>query len=306
MSALLAAVLAGAVVGATPLLFGALGELVVERSGVLNLGVEGMMLIGAAVAFSAAAAGLPLTVAVVAAAAAGAAAAGLFAAVALGLLANQYAAGLALAILGSGASAMIGEGLGGTPVEGLSELSLPILSELPVIGEGLLSHDALVYLAFGLVPATAWWLSATRAGLVLRMIGESPETAHALGYPVRRVRTFAVLWGGALAGLGGAHLSLAYTTIWAENMTAGRGWIAIALVAFAAWRPGRALAGALLFGGLTVLQLHGQVRGLDLPSELLAAVPYLATIAALVLISVRARTNSDIPRSLARPFEPAR
>lgn len=303
---LFTAIFTGTIVAATPLLFAALGELVVEKAGVLNLGIEGMMLLGAAVAFWAVISGLPTGLAVVAGALAGAAAALIFGVLALTFLTNQYAAGLALAIFGSGVSAFIGRGFGSDPIEALRRLSLPVLSSLPVAGPLLFRFDPLVYLALALFAAIAWFLYRTKAGLVLRTVGESPETAHAIGYPVIRIRYAAVLFGGLMAGLGGAYLSVAYTPLWVENMTAGKGWIALALVVFATWRPLRVLLGAWLFGGMSILELQGQALGLAVPSELLAALPYLATIAVLVLISRNRQMMAEhFPASLARPFRPA-
>lgn len=302
---LLIAILTGTIVAATPLLLAALGELVAERSGVLNLGVEGMMLIGAVFAFWAALAGLPMPVAIAVGALSGAVASLFFGVLALVFLTNQYATGLALAIFGSGVSAFVGRNFGGTPVEPLRPVRLPVLSDLPVLGPLLFRFDPLVYLAFAMVVLVGWFLYRTKAGLILRMVGESPEAAHAIGHPVIRIRFLAVLFGGAMAGLGGAYLSVAYTPLWVENITAGRGWIALALVVFGTWRPGRVLLGALLFGGTTILQLQGQATGLAVPSELLSAIPYLATIVVLVLISRNRRLlMRNFPSSLARPFQP--
>lgn len=300
---LIISIFTGTLVAATPLLFAALGELVAEKSGVLNLGIEGMMLVGAAVAFWLAINEYGLMIAFVGGMFSGAAMSALFAFLALTLLANQYAAGLALAIFGAGVSAMIGTGFGSNPVKTLKPIDIPILSDLPFIGPMFFSFDILVYIALALVPITSWWLFRTKSGLILRTIGESPGNAFAIGYPVLRIRYMAVLYGGAMAGLAGAYLSVAYTAIWVENMTAGRGWIALSLVVFAAWRPYRALVGAILFGGMTILQLHGQILGLPIPSEALSAAPYLATIIVLILISQnRSRMMFDVPLSLAKPF----
>ncbi len=297
------AIFTGTMIAATPLLFAALGELIVEKSGVLNLGIEGMMLIGAAIAFWLSFNGYSLGIAFIGGALAGMITAGIFAVVALSLLANQYAAGLALAIFGSGVSAMIGTGFGSTPVETLRPIDIPVLSDIWLLGPLLFKFDVLVYLAIALVPATAWWLNHTKSGLVLRTVGESPQTAHAIGYNAIRIRYAAVLYGGAMAGLAGAYMSVAYTAIWVEGMTAGRGWIALSLVVFASWRPYRVLAGAILFGGMTILQLHGQILGLPLPSEVLSAAPYIAAIVVLVMISQnRSRMRLDVPASLAKPF----
>ncbi|MBT4043837.1 MAG: ABC transporter permease [Rhodospirillaceae bacterium] len=301
----LAAVLVTVIGAATPLVFAAIGELVAEKSGVLNLGVEGMMLIGAVAAFAVALTSGSAILGILAGAGAGAILAFVFALLTLTLLANQVAAGLALTIFGIGVSALIGRGFVGIPLQRLPQLDLPGLSDLPVIGTLLFGHDFLVYLSILLIPATIWFLDRSRAGLILRSIGENHAAAHALGHPVIVVRYLAVMFGGAMAGLGGAYLSLAYTPMWAENMTAGRGWIALALVVFATWRPGRLLVGAYLFGGITVAQLHVQGFGFDIPSQFLSMLPYVATIAVLVAISAdgtRARLNA--PGSLGRIFHP--
>jgi len=300
------AIFTGTIIAATPLIYAALGELVVEKSGVLNLGIEGMMLMGAAFAFWAVMAGLPMPVAILIGALAGAAASLLFGVLALTFLTNQYAAGLALAIFGSGVSAFVGRNFGSAPIEALKPLDIPVLSQLPVVGPMFFRFDAMVYLAFVLFGAISWFLYRTKAGLVLRTMGESPETSHAIGYPVVRIRYMAVLFGGLMAGLAGAYLSVAYTPLWVENMTSGKGWISLALVVFATWRPLRVLLGAWLFGGMTILQLQGQALGLALPSELLSALPYLATIVVLVLISRnRQMLALHFPASLAKPFRPA-
>jgi ABC-type uncharacterized transport system permease subunit len=300
------AIVCGTIIAATPLVLAALGELVVEKSGVLNLGIEGMMLIGAALAFGVALAGLPLPLAILAGVAGGAASSMLFAVLALTFLTNQYAAGLALAIFGSGLSAMIGNGFGNSPIAALAPLHFPILSDIPVVGPLLFRFDILVYFALLMVGVTSWFLYRSKAGLVLRSIGESPQSAHAIGYPVIRIRYLAVLFGGAMAGLAGAYLSVVYTPLWVENMTAGRGWIALALVVFSTWRPYRILFGAWLFGGMTIIQLQGQVLGLPVPSEALSALPYVATIIVLVLISRNRKLLAlNFPESLAKPFRPA-
>lgn len=303
---LLVAIVAGTIIAATPLVFAALGELVVEKSGVLNLGIEGMTLIGAVFAFWAVFAGLPMPVAILIGALSGAAASLIFGVLALTFMTNQYAAGLALAIFGGGVSAFIGRGFGSTPIPSLARLEIPILSDIPVLGPMFFRFDPLVYLGLFMVVAVGWFLYRTKAGLILRTIGESPESAHAIGQPVIRIRYMAVLFGGAMAGIGGAYLSVAYTPLWVENMTAGKGWIALALVVFSTWRPTRLLVGAWLFGGMTILQLQGQAFGLRVPSELLSAVPYLATIVVLVIISRnRQLLMLNFPASLAKPFRPS-
>jgi general nucleoside transport system permease protein len=304
---LLTSLLSGMLIAATPLIYAAVGELVAERSGVLNLGVEGMMLLGAVTAFGAAFAGYPAWFAALAAAGAGAAAAAIFAVLALSLATNQYAAGLALTILGSGLSGLIGRHFGSSSITSVAKIHLPVLSDLPIAGPMLFNQDPMVYLAL-LVTAGVWWfLYRTKAGLVVRIVGEAPHSALAIGYPVIRIRYLTTVFGGAMAGLGGAYLSLAYTPLWVEDMTAGRGWIALALVVFATWRPWRLILGAWLFGGVSVLQLFAQGFGVPLPSELLSALPYIATIAVLVAISRNSQTlRLNTPLSLAQPFRPER
>ena len=292
---------------ATPLLLAATGELVVERSGVLNLGVEGMMIVGAVAAFATAqATGNPYFGAL-AGTAAGAAFSLLFAFLTLTLVANQVASGLALTILGLGLSGVAGEAFTGLPGVRLSVLDIPILTDLPVLGRLLFGQDVIFYISLALVAFVSWFLFATRAGLTLRSVGDNPASAHALGIEVNRVRTMAILFGGACAGLAGAQISLVYVPQWIEGMTAGRGWIALALVVFASWRPWRVLAGAYLFGAVSIGQFHAQALGMDLPSQLLSALPYLVTILVLVLIARDRRlTMLNTPASLGRPFVPDR
>jgi simple sugar transport system permease protein len=299
------AVLISMIGASTPLLLASLGELVTEKSGVLNLGVEGMMLMGAVCAFAAMAATGSPAVAILAGIAAGAGMALLFGFLTLTLLANQVATGLALTLFGIGLSALIGQDYVGTPMSGLSKLSGPGLSDLPVLGPLLFGHDILVYGSFFMVAAVSWYLYRTRAGLVLRAVGESHDAAHAIGYSVIGIRYLAVLFGGAMSGVAGAYLSLAYTPMWIENMVAGRGWIALALVVFATWRPGRVLFGAYFFGGVTILQLHVQGAGFDVPSQFLSMLPYLATVAVLVLISRdRIRIRLNAPAAIGKVFHP--
>jgi len=290
---------------ATPLIFASLGELVAEKSGVLNLGVEGMMLVGAvsgfAVTLATGHAGLGLLAAMVAAMGS----ALIFAFLVLTLQTNQVATGLALTLFGVGLSAFIGRNLIGRTVEPLPHLTFPGLSGLPFFGPLLFQFDAMVYLAIAAVLAVAWALARSRLGLVIRAVGESPHSAHAIGYPVIRLRYAAVLFGGAMAGLAGAYLCLALTPMWVEGMTAGRGWIAVAQVVFATWKPRGILLGAYLFGGVTVLQFHGQGMGLAVPAEFLSMLPYLATILVLVLISRNPRTILlNKPMSLGQGFRP--
>jgi simple sugar transport system permease protein len=301
----LAALLVSITTAATPLLLAALGELVTEKAGVLNLGVEGMMLVGAVGAFATASATGSGAAGIAIGALLGVAMAGLFALLTLSLLSNQVATGLALTIFGVGLSALIGKPYIGHPLDRLPPLDIAGLSDLPFLGPVLFGHDALVYLSLAAVAAVAWFLARTRAGLILRAVGESPEAAHALGHPVVAIRYFATLFGGAMAGLAGAYLSLAYTPMWAENMSAGRGWIALALVVFATWKPGRVLLGAYLFGAVLILQLHAQGIGIAVASQFLSMLPYLATIAVLVLISRdAARIRLNAPASIGKVFHP--
>ncbi|GAB2188133.1 ABC transporter permease [Roseibium sp. LAB1] len=301
------AVLLTVITAATPLLIAAIGELVVERSGVLNLGVEGMMIMGAVVGFAVANQTGSGTLGVLAAIAAGMAMSALFGFLVLILVTNQVATGLALTILGIGFSGLIGEAFIGIPGLKLPDLFIPVLSEIPFFGPVLFQQDALVYVSFALVIAVAYFLFRTRLGLVLRSVGDNHGSAHALGYSVIRIRFAAVLFGGACAGLAGAYMSLAYTPQWVENMTAGRGWIALALVVFSSWLPLRVVIGAYLFGAVSVLNLHAQAVELDIPSQLLSSLPYLATILVLVLISANRRlTLVNTPACLGKPFVPDR
>ncbi len=303
--ALIGPILAAMFAAATPLLLAALGELVVEKSGVLNLGVEGMMLVGAVCGFAVTVQTGSAPAGFLVAALAGAATASLFAVLTLFLLANQVATGLALTLFGVGLSALIGQGFVGIPLDGLPKLYIPVLTDLPVVGQAVFGQDIMVYLAVAAVPLVHLFLYRTRAGLVLRAVGENHTAAHALGYKVLRIRFLAVLFGGAMAGLGGAFLSMDYTPMWAENMTSGRGWIALALVVFATWKPARAMLGAWLFGGVTILQLHVQGLGIDVPSQLLSMLPYLATVLVLVLISRDvARIRLNAPACLGKLFHP--
>ena len=283
---------------ATPLMFAATGELICERSGVLNLGVEGMMLIGAVFGFA--------TAAVTGNAPLGLLMAGV-AALTLSLLSNQVATGLALTIFGTGLSALVGFDYVGETIDRIAAIHLPVLSDLPVVGRLLFGHDPLVYLSLGLLAGVAWFLSHSRWGMILRAVGDSDVSAHAIGYPVVLIRYTAVAFGGLMAGLGGGYLSLVYTPLWAENMAAGRGWIALALVVFANWRPERVLFGAILFGSITILQLNAQAAGLGIPAAFMSMLPYIATIVVLVLISrdaIKIRLNA--PACLGRPFRAER
>ena len=298
-------VLVTVLTAATPLILAAIGELVAERSGVLNLGTEGMMVLGAAAGFAVATETGSTLAGALGGGGAGLALSGLFAILTVGLAANQVASGLALTILGLGLSGLVGTGYVGMKRDPAPHLHVAGLSDLPVVGDLLFGQDAFVYVAVALVLGVWWFLGRSRAGLVLRAIGDDHTATHALGLPVRKVRVLAVLFGGACAGLAGAYLSLAYTPFWSPGMTAGRGWIALALVVFASWRPLRVAAGALLFGGATVLQLHAQAAGLGLPGQALSALPYVATILALVLLSLGRRQGGSLaPAALGRAFTP--
>ncbi|OQW54754.1 ABC transporter permease [Candidatus Raskinella chloraquaticus] len=300
------AILLTIITAATPLLLAAIGEVVVERSGVLNLGVEGMMIMGAATGFAVAILTGSSLLGVMAGLFAGMAMSLLFAALVLGLAANQVASGLALTIFGLGLSGLVGFPFVGAKREAMAHLYLPYLSDLPFFGRVIFGQDPLVYIAFALALAVALIIGRTRAGLVLRAVGENHHSAHALGHNVRQVRLLAILFGGACAGLAGAYLSLVYTPFWTPGMTAGRGWIALAIVVFASWRAGRAVIGAYLFGGVSILQLHAQGFGLGVPAQALAALPYLTTIIVLFALSRLPRGSSRAPACLGQPFLPAR
>ncbi len=300
-----ALLLAATLNAGTPLALAALGLLINERVGVLNLGAEGLMLIAAVAGFAIAFHTGSDTLAFVAGALAGATAAAIFGWLVIWLGTNQYATGLAMSLFGAGFSAFVGAAYVGKKLDNRMEHPIPFLADIPFIGTALFRQHALVYLTIALTAVLAWWLFRTRAGLVLRSIGESPESAHALGYRVRWVRLAGVMAGGALCGVAGAYLSVVYAPLWVEGMVAGRGWIALALTVFATWRPARALLGAYLFGGVTMLQLHLQGRGVEIPSQFMSMLPYIATIVVLVVMSrnpVWIRMN--MPASLGKPFNP--
>jgi simple sugar transport system permease protein len=304
---LLEAIILSVIAASTPLLLAASGELIVERSGVLNLGVEGMMIIGAACGFAGAYLSGSTVVGALCGIFAGAALAAIFGVLTLGLAVNQVATGLALTILGVGLSGLIGKGFVGQKIALTSHLYLPFLTDLPAVGRILFGEDPFVYVSIALIIGIWLFLYRTRAGLVLRAVGDNHASAHALGYPVLKIRMLAVLFGGACAGLGGAFLPLAYTPFFIPGMTAGRGWIALALVVFASWRPLRLVGGAYLFGAVSILQLHTQALGLGVPPQLMSALPYLATVIVLVLISrTRGTAGSAAPACLGVVFVPDR
>lgn len=291
--------IASLMVAATPLLLAAIGELVVERAGVLNLGVEGMMITGAICGFAVAVETGSPALGFIAAAIGGAALSILFCVLTQFALANQVASGLALTLFGLGLSALLGQNYVGVKPPETARLDIPGLSEMPVLGPILFGHDLMLYLGLLLVAVVWGVLKFSRMGLVLRAVGENHDAAHALGYKVVRVRVLAILFGGACAGLGGAYISLIRVPQWTEGMTAGVGWIALALVVFASWKPWRVLIGAYLFGGVTVLQLNLQAAGVAIPVEYLAMSPYLITILVLVILSA---DKSNAPASLGKTF----
>ena len=292
---------------ATPLLIAAIGELVVERSGVLNLGVEGMMIMGAVGGFGAGYLTGSPWIGLLAAIAMGAVFSLLFAVMTLSLATNQVATGLSLTLLGLGLSGMMGTSFVGQPGERLPNLYIPVLTDIPVVGRLLFGQDPIFYISIALTAAVMWFLFKTRTGLTLRSIGDSHTSAHALGIKVIRYRYLAVIFGGACAGLAGGHLSLVYTPQWVENMTAGRGWIALALVVFGTWLPTRVAIGAVLFGAISILQLSAQGHGIAIPPQFLAALPYLTTVVVLVVISRnRMLMRVNTPACLGQAFVPDR
>ncbi len=295
------------ITASTPLVLASSGELVTERSGVLNLGVEGMMVMGAVSAFAAAQITGSPTIGAIAGIAAGALFSLLFGFLTLSLVTNQVATGLALTILGLGLSGMIGEPFNGVQGIKMPMLAIPGLSQIPFVGNVLFNQDAIFYLSIAIVIGTHWFLFHTRTGLKVRSVGDNHASAHVLGINVVRMRYLTVLYGGACAGLAGAYLSLVYTPQWVENMTAGRGWIALALVVFASWRPLRLLAGGYLFGAVSIGQLHAQAFGIAIPAQFLSALPYVATIVVLIVISQNRRlTLINTPASLGKSFVPDR
>ena len=280
---------AGTMAAATPILFAAMGELVVERTGVLNLSIEGMMATGAAAAFAVATVYESSLLGFAVATLSAGLLSVVFATLTLIFLANQVAAGLAVGILGLGVSALIGKKHEGFTIEPLKSVDWGFLTEIPVVGRILFQHDLVLYAGILLIAIVWFVLTRTKIGLIIKAVGEAPEAAHATGYPVILIRFLAVFFGGAMAGLGGAYLTLAYTPLWAEGLVAGRGWIAVALVVFGSWRAQRVALGAYLFGAISLLELSIQGLGLAIPSQALSAAPYVMTIVILVLISRDAR-----------------
>ena len=289
----------------TVLAIAALGLLINEKSGIVNLGAEGMMLCAAIAGFATVVHTGNDWVGFAAGMGAGALLAAIFGLLVIWLNANQYATGLALSLFGAGFSAFVGVGYVQEKIPERMHFAIPGLADIPFLGTALFKQHPLVYFAMALTFGIIWFLFKTRAGLVLRSVGESPESAHALGYPVRRIRLMAVMFGGAMCGLSGAYLSIVYTPLWVEGMVAGKGWIALALTTFATWRPMRVLFGAYLFGGVTMMQFHLQSQGVDIPSQFLSMAPYVATIVVLALISRNPTwIRINMPASIGKPFYP--
>jgi simple sugar transport system permease protein len=305
MDASYALLIAATLNAGTVLAIASLGLLINEKAGIVNLGAEGMMLCAAIAGFAAVVATGSDTMGFLAGIAAGALMAGIFGGLVIWLNTNQYATGLALSLFGAGFSAFAGISYVQEKMPERPQFEIPFLTDIPFFGPALFRQHPLVYLTVLFAGALIWFFYRTRAGLILRSVGESPESAHALGYPVRRIRLAAVMTGGALCGLAGAYISIIYTPLWVEGMVAGKGWIALALTTFATWRPARVLLGAYLFGGVTMLQFHLQGIGVDIPSQLLSMLPYLSTIIVLALISRNPRwIRINMPAAIGKPFYP--
>ncbi len=305
MDASYALLIAATLNAGTVLAIASLGLLINEKAGIVNLGAEGMMLCAAIAGFAAVVATGSDTLGFLAGITAGALMAGIFGGLVIWLNTNQYATGLALSLFGAGFSAFAGIAYVQEKIPERPQFEIPFLTDIPFFGPALFRQHPLVYLTVIFAGALIWFFYRTRAGLILRSVGESPESAHALGYPVRRIRLAAVMVGGALCGLAGAYISIIYTPLWVEGMVAGKGWIALALTTFATWRPARVLLGAYLFGGVTMLQFHLQGIGVDIPSQLLSMLPYLSTIIVLVLISRNPRwIRINMPAAIGKPFYP--
>ncbi|MFZ4624173.1 MAG: ABC transporter permease [Rhodoferax sp.] len=300
-----ALLLAATLNAGTVLAIASLGLLINEKVGIVNLGAEGMMLCAAMAGFATVVTTGNDWLGFAAGMAVGAALAALFGLLVIWLGTNQYATGLALTLFGTGFSAFVGTGFVQAKIPERTSFAIPGLADIPWVGPALFRHHPLVYLTVLFALALIWFMYRTRNGLIMRSVGESPESAHALGYPVRRIRLLAVLTGGALCGLAGAYLSVIYTPLWVEGMVAGKGWIALALTTFATWRPARVLLGAYLFGGVTMLQFHLQTMGVNLPSQFLSMLPYVATIVVLALISRNPQwIRVNMPASIGKPFYP--
>ena len=300
-----ALLLAATLNAGTVLALASLGLLINEKVGIVNLGAEGMMLCAAIAGFATVVHTGNDWLGFAAGMAVGAGLAAIFGLLVIWLNTNQYATGLALTLFGAGFSAFVGTGFVQAIMPARPRFAIPYLSDIPLVGPALFRHHPLVYLTVLLALALIWFMYRTRSGLIMRSVGESPESAHALGYPVRRIRLLAVVVGGALCGLAGAYLSIIYTPLWVEGMVAGKGWIALALTTFATWRPARVLLGAYLFGGVTMLQFHLQGIGVNIPSQFLSMLPYVATIVVLALISRNPQwIRINMPASIGKPFYP--
>lgn len=301
---IIGALLQSAVVASLPLMMAGLGELVSERAGVVNLGVEGTMLAGAATAFVVVASTDSLWLAMFAGLVVGLLLSGIFALCTLTLYTSQIPTGMAITAFGMGLSAYLGKLVPAQPIQATANVYIPVLSEMPVAGPALFNLPFFAYVAFGLCMVVWWLIHSSRTGLRLRAVGDSPVVAHQLGFAVTKVRYFAILFGGSMSGLAGAYYCAGYVLLWQENMIAGRGWMAIALVLFAGWRPLRLFLGAIFFGAITAVQFQAQTFGIEIPSQLLAAFPYIATIVVLTCISARKKSIADMPKSLGRTFHP--
>jgi ABC-type uncharacterized transport system permease subunit len=300
-----ALLLAATLNAGTVLALASLGLLINEKAGIVNLGAEGMMLCAAVAGFATVSVTGSDLLGFMAGIAIGAVMAAIFGFFVIWLNTNQYATGLALSLFGAGFSAFVGVAYVQAKLPERVQYAVPYLSDIPWLGNALFKHHPMVYGVVTLTIGLSWFLYRTRSGLVLRAVGESPDSSHALGFSVRKIRFFSVLMGGALCGLSGAYISIIYTPLWVEGMIAGKGWIALALTTFATWRPSRVLWGAYLFGGVTMLQFHLQASGIDVPSQFLSMLPYLSTIVVLCLISQNSRwLRANMPASLGKPFSP--
>ncbi len=297
-------ILAAAVRSGTPVLFATLGEIIIEKSGIVNLGLEGIMLMGALIGFSVSLVSGNPWLGIAAAFMVGALLTLIHGFISITLKGNQTVSGLAMTIFGTGVSSLLGKGYIGNTIPGISKFPLPVLSRLPILGPVFFHHDPLVYVSFVLVIFLSWFLISTRAGLNLRAVGDSPRAADAMGLNVDRIRYLATFIGGGMVAIGGAYMSVAYNKMWTESMTSGRGWIAVALVIFAIWNPTRAAFGAYLFGGVEAFQLRLQVAGTSIPTPLLLMMPYLLTVLVLIIISIRKGKGIlfGAPASLGQPY----
>ena len=303
MTETLGIVLSSMLIASTPLLLAGLGELVTEKAGVLNLGLEGLMLIGAVTGFASASITGSSLFGFFIAAFCSVLASMIFAFLTQNLKTNQVATGLAMSIFGIGFSSLIGKNYIGITIERITPISIPLLNKIPIFGKFLFQHDIIVYFSIAMVFGVQFFLSKTKAGMVLKAVGENHHTAYALGYSVTKIRYLAIIFGSAMSGIGGGYLSLIYTPHWAEGITAGRGWIALALVVFATWKPYNLMLGAYLFGGILFAQLYLQGLGVSISPSLMSMLPYAATILVLIIISTKTTNiRLHIPACLGKPF----